>query len=278
MEYLHRYKRLFIIGLLMLCVVLMAFTGRQNYQQGWIRSSAMFIVSSGQTAFASIGGWFADRFEFLTNMNSLHAENQLLVAEVVRLQTELNRLHHLDDEIRIMAELVNLNRRYEDYAVLGADIISRNPSNWSSSFTINRGSNDGIAVNMAVLAPDGLAGRVSSVGFNYAAVMPIIEDGSAVAAQSLRTGEGGVVSGDINLSSRGLLRMNHIELTATIDIGDAIISSGTSSIFPPGILIGHVTEMGQTAGVSRYAIITPSVDFARLSAVLVITDLFDLFD
>ena len=69
--------------------------------------------------------------------------------------------------------------------------------------------------------------------------------------------------------------MNYIDADADLAIGDEIITSQTSAIFPPGIRIGEITELGQTAGGMRYAVVRPSVDFGQLSAVLIITDDFE---
>jgi len=274
MEYLRKHKRLFIIGLIVVSLFLMAFTGRQSYEQGFVRSSIGFVITQGQVLFANIGNWFADRLGSISSNTALQAENTLLRAENARLQADLDRFLHLEDENRMLAEMMELHRHYADYATLGANIISRDPGNWSASFIVDRGSRDGVEVNMAVLAPGGLAGRVSLVGFNYAVITPIVEDGAAVTAMGLRTGETGVVTGDVNLASRGLLRMNHIELDADLSPGDVIITSPLSAIFPPGIRVGQVLEMGQTAGGLRYATIAPSVDFNSLTTVFIITDTF----
>ena len=275
MDLIRRHKKIFIIGLCVLSLFLMAFTGRSSYTQGPIRSSIGFVFTSGQALFSNIGNWFSERIGFLTNMNNLQRENQELLAQVEALQTELNRMLHLQEENVALSSLVDLHRHYDNYGVIGADIISHNPSNWSNSFVINIGQNRGIAVDMAVLAPGGLAGRVSSVGFNYAVVTPLLEDGLAVSGQSQRTGDWGMVSGDINLSSYNLLRMDYLDISAGIAPGDAVITSHMSSIYPPGILIGHVVEIGQSTGNLLYATIRPSVDFSSISSVLVITDIFD---
>ncbi|MDR2166480.1 MAG: rod shape-determining protein MreC [Clostridiales bacterium] len=275
MEFLRRHKKWFIVGLMAAALILMAFTGRQGYEQGFLRSSVGSGIGSAQVLFANIGNWFSDRFEFLRNMNTMHVENQRLRAENERLQADLDRFLHLNEQIRILAEIVDLHLHYDEYNVLAADIIARDPGNWSASFTINRGSSSGLAENMAVLAPGGLVGRVARVGFNYSVITPLLEDGTSVAAQSERAGEFGVVSGDINLSSHGLLRMSYIEQGADLSPGDAVITSSLSAIFPPGIRIGHIAEMGQAAGGLRYALVVPAVDFGELTMVLIITDTFE---
>ena len=275
MEYLYKYKRLFIIGLVVVSLALMAFTGRQNYEQGFIRSGIGFVITSGQGFFASIGDWFSARWESMRNSNALQAENQMLRAENDRLQALLDSQLHLENENHAMAELLDLQRHYADFSTVGANIIAHDPSNWTANFTIDRGSRDGVSADMAVIAVGGLTGRVSSAGFNYSIVTPLIQDGAAVTAMGLRTGETGVVTGDVNLASRGLLRMNHIETDANLSPGDVVMTSPMSTIFPPGIRIGRIVEMGQASGGLRYAIVEPEVDFGRISAVLVITDTFE---
>ncbi|MCL2170032.1 MAG: rod shape-determining protein MreC [Defluviitaleaceae bacterium] len=275
MEFLRKHKRWFILGLVLLSLSMMAFTGRQGYEQGVIRSSAGFVVTSAQALFSNIGDWFGARLDWFRGMDALIAENRALQAEIYRLEVEVNRFLQLEEEIAMMAEMMELHRHYADYAKIGANIISRDPSNWATSFIVDRGSRDGIEADMAVLAPGGLAGRVSRVGFNYAVITPLIEDGTAVTAVGLRTGEMGVVSGDVSLASRGLLRMNHIDFAADISPGDTVITSTGSVRFPPGLHIGVITEMGQTVGGLRYAIVDPAVDFARIAAVYIITDSFE---
>jgi len=275
MNFLQTHKKWIIIGLLGLSVVMMAFTGRDGYRQGPVRSAFGAVITGGQQVLSGIGDWFSDRWNFLTTMNDLHRENQQLIAENERLEMQLAQLLHLLEENQALSELVYLHRQYDDYAVLAAGVISHNPSNWASNFIINQGANSGIAVDMAVLAPGGFAGRVSSVGFGYANVSPLIEDGVAISAQNRRSGYTGVVRGDISLSSYGLLRMNYIAAYADFNVGDEVISSHLSSIFPPGILIGNVVEVGQTMGGMRYALVEPAVDFSRITHVLVITDTFE---
>lgn len=274
MEFLHRHKKWFIGGLTGLAVVFMIFTGRQGYEQGFMRSGVGFVTASGQGLFAGIGDWFGARWESFRGINRLQAENQLLRAQNDFLEIENNRFLHLEEENRMLAELLELQRHYAGYATLGANVVSRDPSNWSTSFTIDRGSRDGVVVDMAVLAPGGLAGRISLVGPNYSVVTPLTQDGAAVTSVSLRSGWTGVVSGDVNLTSRGVLRMNHIEQDADLVPGDYVMTSQMSAIFPPGIMVGRITEFGQTPGGLRYAHVLPLVDFNRINNVLIVTGEF----
>ena len=274
MNFLNNHKRYFIIGLVIFSFVAMAYSARENYQPGPIERGFGFAVTNVQDFFTGIGDWVADRINFLINMNNLYAENTRLQEQIATYQIENARLLHLDEQIAELSELLAINNRYANYPMLGANIISLDPSNWFDTFIIDRGARDGIARDMAVLAPGGLGGRIYKVGYNYAVVTTLVEDTSSVSAQSRRTGDWGVVRGDINLASHSLLRMEFIDIAADIAIGDEIVTSATSSVYPPGIHIGYVVEINQLSSGMRSAVIKPSVDFTRLTAVSVITELF----
>ena len=274
MNFLSRHKKYLIVGLMIFSFIAMAYSARDNYQPGPVERGFGFIITHTQGFFTAIGDWVAGRVDFFVNMGELHAENARLHEQVLMYQIENARLLHLEEQIAELSELLDIYNRYADYPVLGANIIALNPSNWFDDFLIDRGLNDGLAQDMAVLAPGGLGGRVVEVGLNYARVITLVEDTSSVSAQGRRSGDWGIVRGDINLASHGLLRMDFIDAAADIALGDEIVTSATSSIFPPGIHIGYVVEVSQLASGMRSALVQPSVDFTRLSSVLVITELF----
>ena len=274
MNFLNNHKRYLIIGLVVFSFIAMAYSARDNYRPGPIERGFGFIVANVQGFFMGAGDWVADRINFFVNMNQLYSENLRLQDQLWLYQIENARLLHLDERIAELSELLEIYNRYADYPMIGANIISQDPSNWFDTFMIDRGANDDIAIDMAVMAPGGLGGRVSKVGWNYAIVTTLVEDTSSVSAQSRRTGDWGMVRGDINLAPHGFLRMELIGEAADITIGDEIVTSATSSVYPPGIHIGYVVEINQLASGMRSAIIEPSVDFTRLTTVLVITELF----
>jgi len=274
MDFLQKHKKYLIIGLAAFSLMAMAYSARENYQPGPLERGFGFVITHTQGFFMAIGDWVAGRVDFFVNMNQLHAENARLQEQILIYQIENARLLHLEDQIAELSELLDVSNRYAEYPTLGANIISLDPSNWFDTFYIDRGLRDGLAQDMAVLAPGGLGGRIFKLGYNYAVVRTLVEDTFAVSAESRRSGDWGVVRGDANLASHGLLRMEFIEETADIAMGDEIVTSATSSIFPPGIHIGYVVDVQQLASGMRSAFVRPSVDFTQLSTVLVITELF----
>jgi len=273
MEFLRQHKKIFIITLSAICLILLIFSAGERFRPGLFGNPLGFVVSHTAGFFSGIGSWFETNINFLRNMNNLATENDELLARIFLLETEFGRLLLVEDENRVLAELLDIHRRYADFPTIGANIIARDPGNWFDTFMIDRGSRDGVVQNMVVLAPGGLAGMVVSAGWNHATVVTLIDYSSSVGAESRRTGDWGILSGDIALMSDGLMRMEFFNPAADFDIDDEIITSTMSSIYPPGIKIGHIVDI-IFEGDNKTAIVQPAVDFSRMSRLLVITELF----
>ena len=98
---------------------------------------------------------------------------------------------------------------------------------------IDKGSNDGLEVDMVVLSGNGLVGHIIEVAPNYSKVLAIIDDRNAVSSKVLRTGDLGIVKGDLSLLNQGLCRMEYVDAEADIIVGDEIVTSNLSDIYPP---------------------------------------------
>ena len=122
---------------------------------------------------------------------------------------------------------------------------------------------------MVVMNENGLVGKISECGYNYSKVVSIINDSDAVSAESLRTNDIGYVVADY--SGEAKCKMQYSDKNADILVGDEIVTSHLSEIFPEGISIGHVSKLTVDSQTSiQYAIIEPSVDFSKLKYVLVL--------
>ena len=273
-DFLSRHKKAFIISISAVCLVLLIYSASERYRPGIAENSLGVVVSGVARFFNGIGSWIGDNVSFLLNMSSLAAENEELRAQILRMEMEFGRLLLVEEQNNLLQELMDIQQRYSDFPIIGADIIARDPGNWFDTFMINRGSRDGLQSTMAVLAPGGLAGMVTHVGFNHATVITLIHYTSSVGAQTHRTGDAGIVRGDITLMSDGVARMNFTNPEADFAVGDDVITSSLSSIYPPGIMIGRIIEV-VNEGNTRYAVIQPAVDFSRLQTLLVISELFE---
>ena len=159
----------------------------------------------------------------------------------------------------------------------GARVISKDSGNWFSSFTIDKGTNDGIQVDCNVIAGGGLVGIVTEAGPNWATVRSIIDDNSNVSAMVSTTSDTCIIAGNLQLIDEGTLSL--VKLTdenSKVHVGDKVVTSNISEKYLPGILIGYICELtNDSNNLTKSGQITPVVDFKHLQEVLVILETKD---
>ena len=168
-----------------------------------------------------------------------------------------------------------MDKEYSQYKKVGARVISKGSGNWYNTFIINKGTKDGIKVNMNVLADGGLVGIVTETGRTYAKVCSIINDTSSVSAKSSQTGDTCVVQGNSeSVQKDGTIDVTYISKDADMKEGEELITSHISSKYLEGIKIGTVSSIStDSSNLTQSAKVTPFVDFQHLEDVLVITQL-----
>lgn len=178
-------------------------------------------------------------------------------------------------ELSELRTLYDLDENYSDYDKVAARIIGKDAGNWFSTFLIDKGSEDGIAEGMNVIAGSGLVGIVTKVGKNWAQVRSIIDDASNVSATVLSTSDSCFVNGDLQLMNEGVIRITQLKTDeGAVNKGDKVLTSHISDKYQEGILIGYVDEVTLDSNNLTYSgTLTPAVDFEYLHTVLVITEL-----
>ena len=147
-------------------------------------------------------------------------------------------------------------------SVVGSDAIS-----WSKMITINKGSNDGLKKNMAVVSNEGLVGHIIQTVPYYSKVLLITDVRSAVDALDQEKRTRGVVIG----KGSDICEMKYIPQDADIRVGQSVISSGLGGVFPKGLLIGKVSKVEETnKGLFKNVVVTPSVKISFLEEVFVL--------
>jgi rod shape-determining protein MreC len=238
-----------------------------------IEDSIAYVVVPVQKGVNVLGDWVIDKVDFVKNVNSLEAINKELNEEVNKLRYENKILQQDKIELDRLRNLYELDKKYPSYPKIGASIIAKEPGNWYNVFELDKGTKDGLKVNMVVMAGNGLVGHIFEVGTNYAKVRSIIDDSSKVSAKILRTSDTCIVQGEKQYS--GYCKVDFIEGSANIINGDEIVTSHLSEIYPPGILIGTIKEIKESSNkLNKSAIIEPVVDFKHLEEVLVINQVW----
>lgn len=173
-------------------------------------------------------------------------------------------------------ELLELDEKYPSYDKIAASVIAKDSGNWFDTFTINKGSKDGIKVGMNVIAGSGLLGIITDVGPNYAQVRSIIDDTSNVSAMVATTGDNFNVSGNLQTMNESQV-ITFSELKDSDDqvsVGDPVVTSYISDQYQQGILIGYIASVESNSNnLTKSGTIYPVVDFEHVQDVLVILNI-----
>ena len=258
------------------CVILMIVTFRTDLFEGPLRAAAGYVVVPFQKGIASVGGYMYDRAEEMGQLKAVLEENQKLKEQVDELTMENAQLQQDKYELASLREIYDIDKATSDYEKMGARVIASDSSNWFYSFTIDKGSDDGIQVDMNVLAGSGLAGRVVSVGPNYARVLSIIADNSNIYGTVLSTSANLMVSGNLqSVMSDGVIRFDQLsDKEDKVSEGDKVVTSNISSKYLSGIPIGFISSINTAPNnMTKWGYITPAVDFQHIQEVLVIMEL-----
>lgn len=266
----------FLLILTGVCALLLILSFNTTVFEGALKGAAGYVVVPFQKGIAEVGSYFSERSKELAQLKDVLAQNEALKEQVDQLTIENNQLQQDRYELNNLRSLYELDQTYSDYEKVGARVIASEADNWFYSFTIDKGSEDGIAVDCNVMAGSGLVGRVVSVGKNYAKVISIISDTSSVSATVLATAENLIVSGDLqSVQSEGTIRFSQLsDPDNQVAAGDKLVTSNISDKYLPGILIGYVDSISTSSNnLTKTGTVTPTVDFSHLDEVLVITEL-----
>ncbi len=221
-----------------------------------------------QNALTRLGVGVENVVRTIVTTRELHDEVARLrqqTALLERLETEVILLRQENRRLEVLLEF----GRHEAETVALARVVGRSPDNWFEYLVINKGSSHGVRPGQVAISARGLVGRVATASNLSSSIMLLTDPESGVGAMVRRSGDTGVILGRGGL---GYLQLELFARDADIVVGDVVVTSGLGEIFPGGLPIGTVTEIGHGhAGLIRVARVQPSVDFNRLHELLLLS-------
>ena len=218
-----------------------------------------------QRAAARVTGGVRNTWNGYINLRHVRAENEQLKQQLGELQVQFQQERAQAQRTRELENLLAFRNSIE-IQTIPAGVIGAGPSPDSRTLTIDRGSNGGVATNMAVIAPAGVVGRIVTPTTHAAKIQLLIDRNAAAGAVVERSRAQGIVLG----GDEELLRMNFVASTADVKVGDKIVTSGIDGIYPKGFVIGTVETVDPGNGIYKAIRVRPAVDFNRLEDVLVV--------
>ena len=229
------------------------------------------IISPFEKVFTSIKNGVASLWEAQTQYDELLAENEELRDEIRELEKLIGDAELYREENEELRALLDIRRSYVDLSIDTATIIAWNDTSWASTFTINKGTRDGVREQTCVITKDGLVGVVERVENSYAEVRTLIDTKFSTGVRLKRTNLFAVANGEFTLMKDGLLRVEMLPLDSDVKVGDQLVTSGVSDLFPPDIVIGTVTAVDtEDGGMTMYAEVAPEVVLDELTQVFVV--------
>jgi rod shape-determining protein MreC len=243
--------------------------------------SAVFAYSSNQ-----LGGRAFNSWESIIQYFNLQETNEQLVNENARLRKQiqnsfLNRDQVSFDTISIPDTLApqdslrmhQLDSMSPSFDYIAAKVISNTTHKQKNYLMLNKGSQQGVKENMGVIGQNGVVGIVHSISNDFCTVIPIININSRISVKLKKNHELGTLTWDGK--DDNFAQLMSIETYIPINVGDSIVTSGFSHIFPEGILLGKIQDYHKIPGDNNYAIsVKLSTEFSKLQYVSIARNLY----
>ncbi len=212
-------------------------------------------------------------YGYMFSYESMAAENEALKARIAEMEDEARQADSYQRENQRLRNMLDLTSTREDFVLVDAYIIAWSSTDWSSTLTINKGTDAGIGLDMCAITDNGeVVGLVTEVGENFAVVKTILDSSLEISATIAASGYRGMVTGGYTDGRKDLLKMDYLPSAAIIRNNDQVVTSG-STVYPRNLIMGHIVDAGfDETGVAKYAMIEPAADMGRLEQLFIITE------
>ena len=245
-----------------------------SYTSSPLANVANVIASPFRSAYTGIADWFNDKQNYYRDTTALEEENAALKKQLAEMEAAIRQAEKDSAENERLKQLLGLQAQRPDLTsdLQAAMITEHTVTNWTSSLTIDKGTNLGLEVNDCVIRETGaLVGLISEVGTNWATILTLVDTDTSLGAQVFRTGDLGLAQGNFSLMGEKRLRLEYLPADCSLLGGDLVVTSGLGGFYPAGLVIGSVAEVQvDDSGATSYAVLSPAVDFDELTEVFVI--------
>ena len=274
----NRLGSRFFIGVavvIVLCVLSALYSGVTGNLSPVTRIVS-FVTTPVQRVATGISNFFSHGLSYFTDFDALQAENEELKRQIREMEQTVRDAELALEENAQLRQQAGQPERMRELTTINAEVIARNPGDWATTLTLDKGSNHGVELGDLVTTVDGMAGYVSELYSNTCEITTVIDVEMQCGALITRTRETAIAEGDYDLMADGNLRLSYLTEDTSVVIGDTVETSGRGGVFPKGVMIGTVESvLPESNGISYYAVIRPFVDVDTISSVSIVTDYTD---
>jgi rod shape-determining protein MreC len=267
-------KRLIVLlASIIILVAMIGFSMKDRQQTFWPEQFLKDSVGWFQSIFYQPAQYAAGFFENIDELRQVYEQNKILKArldEYAELNVEVKALRSENKQLRAVLEKTD-DPDLSDYTIHQASVIARSPDRWNEQVTINKGSQDGIKKNMAVITAQGLIGKIDTANPFSATVQLVsnLDRANLISAVVQEKGIHGMIEG-YDPEKKSLLLKN-IEIEAELEKGETVVTSGYGGVFPAGLIIGKVQEVNPDSyGLQNTAYVEPAANLYDFYHVMVV--------
>jgi rod shape-determining protein MreC len=266
-EFLWKWRREIIFSLLIIISLMMLVSQREpGLIAQSLRQGISFVVVPFQKLSMNVVKGGKKMFARTISVKKLRIENVELKRRGEKLTLRNTLLMEQVRENQLLREELNYQRRTA-FEFLPAELIARDPVSWLERGVLDRGSSDEVVVGAGVIIPQGVVGRIRDVNLYSSTVMMLLDTQSSVAGITGRAKINGTVKG----TGQRLLKMIYVSSGDDVKVGDTVMTSKLSTLFPAGLPIGDVVHVAPSEnGLMLNIDIQPCVDFKTLDRFLIL--------
>lgn len=257
-----------VIVLVAVNVILLTITGKHIHAPSGFGKGALILVSPFQKQLTSVVQSVKDVWNQYFFLVSTAKENKRLKAILGEHLQQRNRYREIELANKRLRHLLRFEKTVPGQ-MIAAQVVGKDPSPWSKTVIVDRGTDNGVRQSDPVVVPEGIVGVVVEASGRFAKVLLLTDPNSAVDALVQETRARGIVKG----SGADTCIFDYALRKHEIRVGDTVVSSGLDQVFPKGLRVGRISEVvRQNAGIFQNVSITPYVNFEILEEVFIITE------
>jgi rod shape-determining protein MreC len=262
-----RQMRFFLLlGCLLtaILILIISMAGRKEFTS--LHKFGLEVIGPVQSAISKASNYAGGFRKKYVDLLHVREENEQLRQELFQYKAaNIEYREALATNVRLQ-KLLDLKESLPP-PTLTAEIVGKDPSLWFRTFTINRGSSDGVQKGMPVVTVEGVVGQVLTSSPNYSKVLLATDPNSAVDVITQKTRVHGIVKG----LGRDAFGLNYVLKSAVVEKEDFVLTSGLGGVFPKGLMVGTISEITKSRrGMFQKIEIMPAVDFSQLEHLIII--------
>lgn len=236
-----------------------------------LRSAANLLATPFKSAAVYCGNAIDGFADYFTEFDRLKKENEELRQQLADALEKNEQAEIAISENEWLREFLLFENGAQEHLLIDARTVGRESGDFVTTFTLNKGTKDGIEVGMPVITDTGLVGYIAEAGFNYSKVKTVICNDVNAGAICARSGAYGHLEGNFGYSEDSLCKLVLQDGSADVSVGDVIFTSGVGSVYPYGLRIGTVSRVElDEYDRTLTAYIDTSVDFSEIYRVIVL--------